>query len=178
MQTRVGAAGINKDKPLGRETWTNGCILYKNFKIESLLVDAEDIKQVFPVVDNEYQETSSMMASSESAEQQPTADEGKKGLTVRQIAATANSETQNATNVNIISPQKQLDLPDSLEDNLGALGKRPRSPFSSSSSGRRRELGVKIVKTDFDGNFENVCRAERIQIWSTKSDTKAAFAFN
>ena len=96
-------------------------------------------------MDNQNQETSLMMASNESAEQPPTADEGNNGLTVQQMAQTANSGNPNATNVIVISPQKQQYLPGNPEDNLGALGKRPSSNCSSRSSRRRLDLEVEIA---------------------------------
>ena len=65
--------------------------LIQYLKNESPSVDAEELKQVFPVVDNQNQETSLMVASNEGAEQPPRADEGNNGLTVQQIAQTANS---------------------------------------------------------------------------------------
>ena len=65
--------------------------LIQYLKNESPSVDAEEIKQVFSKVDNQNQETSLLMASNENAEQPPTADEGNNGLTVQQIAQTANS---------------------------------------------------------------------------------------
>ena len=66
-------------------------------KEESPSVDTEEIKHVFSVVDNQTQEKSLKMASNENVEQQPTADEGNNGLTVHQIAQTANSVNPNAT---------------------------------------------------------------------------------
>ena len=76
-------------------------------KNESPSVDAQEIKQVFSVVDNQNQETSLMMANNENVEQQPTADEGNNGLTVQQIPQTATSENPNDISVSVPSPQKQ-----------------------------------------------------------------------
>ena len=96
--------------------------LIQQLKNESPSVEAEEIKQVYSVVDNQNPETSIMMASNESAEQPPTADEGHNRLRVHQIAQTANSRNPNATSVSVPSHQKQHFLPESPQDNLEALG--------------------------------------------------------
>ena len=94
---------------------------------ESPSFDAEEIKQVFSVVDNQIQETSILMPSNGNVEQQqPTADESNNGFMVHQIALTAISGNPNATSVSVLSPQKQFCLADNPDDILGVLGKRPQ----------------------------------------------------
>ena len=81
--------------------------LIPKLKNQNPSVDEEEIKQVFSLVDNQNQDTSLMMASNDSAEQPPTANEGNNGLTVQQIAQTANSGNSNSTSVSVLLPQEQ-----------------------------------------------------------------------
>ena len=123
-------------------------------KNESPKVDAEEIKQVFSVVDNQIQETPSMMTNNESAEQPPTADEGNNGLTLEQRAQIENPGNPKVASVSVLSPQKQHYFPDKPEDNLGALGKRPSSNSSPRSSWRRLEMELEIAADEASAEIE------------------------
>ena len=82
----------NQRQTTGLGNVNNWMDLIQKLRNETPSVDAEEIKQVVSVVDNQNQATSILMTSNASAKQPPTADESDNGLTGQQIAQTENSE--------------------------------------------------------------------------------------
>ena len=61
-------------------------VFVQKHEYESPSVDVKETKQVVSMVDNQSQETSFLMASSESAQRPRTVDEGNNGPTIHQVA--------------------------------------------------------------------------------------------